>query len=148
MALAHELANIQFAMPAHFRRARIARDESYEPRPRLLAEGPRYLISASRVSNMCWSRRFQEDTRTPKHGSVVALGVLHNARILFGYEKFAGLHMAFAARRVSRSTAEFLPMTDDLVFAILCLGQNLRRIHTLGYFRQSFQNTNSDSALV
>jgi hypothetical protein len=44
---------------------------------------------------------------TPKHGSVKALGVFHQARILLGYEKSVGLHMAVAARQVGRSTLHF-----------------------------------------
>src|SRR5467141_2768195 len=52
----------------------------------------------------------------PKHGSVVALGVLHQARILFSYEKFVGLPMAVAARQVGRSTLYFHQLADDLVF--------------------------------
>src|SRR3977135_507270 len=103
-------ATKKFARPAHFRRASIAEMRVMSP-DHDFSRGTEILDQRIESFKHVLVAEIPGGHATPKHGSVVALGVLHNARILFGYEKFAGLHMAFAARRVSRSTLHFHQLT-------------------------------------
>ena len=89
VALAHELANVQLAPPAHLRRPRVAQVRIVRPDNNLRTHVLAVEIFDQRVECLHHVLVAQVPGRNllEKHRAIILLGVFDQARILFGVKK-------------------------------------------------------------